>query len=98
MTMQASYRLARVTDLFALILDLDQGKSVTHDAAAVIEHLNSTLPGGIGRRRIYYRDTTGRYDELVTRAGQFAGFRPCTESQQASMAAVAGTALRGLAQ
>lgn len=44
---------------------------------------------GIGRRRVYYRDTEGRYEELATCKGRFAGIRPRTASEQASLAAVA---------
>lgn len=93
----AAFRLARVTDTLVLILDLDDGCSVTNDAEAVVAYLNETLPGGLGWRRLYYRDTTGRFDELVTNAGRFCSYRACTDSQQEGFAKMAGAAMRGLA-
>lgn len=96
--MLAAYRLARITDTFALILDLDHDCSVNNDAAAVIARLDATLPHGIGLRRVYYRDTTGRFDELLTQGGHFRGFRLCTDSQQVGFTALAGpSSVKGLA-
>lgn len=83
--MQSGFCKYEVTDTRILLLDLDQGRSVTNDAANVIEHLQSTLPGAIGPRRVFYRDTSGRFDELVVKHGVFAGFKPCSDGQQASL-------------
>lgn len=82
MEQQAQYDLVMATDLHILILDLDQGRSVTNDADSVVRRVDAQL-GSIGRRRLFYRDTTGRFDELVVRDGRFVGFRPCSEQQQA---------------
>ncbi len=83
---------------FALILDLDHDCSVNNDAAAVIARLDATLPHGIGLRRVYYRDTTGRFEELLTQSGHFRGFRLCTDSQQVGFTALAGpSSVKGLA-
>ena len=80
--MSAKYHINRITDSFVLITDLDDGGSVTNNAASVVRELESDIEGGLGKRRIYYRDTTKRYDELQHESGQFTGFAPCSEHQQ----------------
>jgi hypothetical protein len=56
------------------IIDLGVGLSVTNDAERVIHDL---VDRGIAvdRMVIVYRDTTGVWDQLLTKRGQFAGFR-----------------------
>ncbi len=54
------------------IRDLDVGMSVTNDAENVVEYLYNRF----GNRRFFYRDTMGRWDELVHEHGKFTGFRP----------------------
>ncbi len=67
-------------------MDLNKGRSVTNDAIAVIFHLQNTLPGGIGSRRVYYQDTTGRFDQLlVDKDSRFKDYAPCSESQQTNL-------------
>ena len=56
--------------------------SVTNDADQGIPWLEQNVDGGIGQRKVYYRDTDGRYDELLVKNGQFDGFKACTASQQ----------------
>ena len=53
----------------------DQHLSVTNDAERVVEELvqRGKLPPG---RRLFYYDSEGQLDEIVVRAGRFAGFRP----------------------
>ncbi len=53
----------------------DKHPSVTNDAEAVIETLvnNGHLPEG---RRLFCYDTEGQLDELLVKAGKFAGFAP----------------------
>lgn len=63
---------------------------VTNDADAVIAWLAANLEGGIGKRKVYYRDTDGRFDELKVNAGAFAGFAPCSEGQQTTLAGMLG--------
>ena len=77
----ASYELVRVTGTFVVIHDRDEGRSVTNDAHRVVAELDEVL-GGLGQRRLYYRDTTGRYDELKHEGGRFTGYAPCSDSQQ----------------
>jgi hypothetical protein len=61
-----------VLDAFVLVVDQDRGPSVTNDAEHVIEDLSraQVLTG----RRVLYRDTDGRWDELLVRDGVFVGF------------------------
>ncbi|MEM6844645.1 MAG: hypothetical protein AAF632_20680 [Bacteroidota bacterium] len=79
---QAEYIIIATTDHFVLIEDQDKGASVTNDAKRVVAELHNTIEGGITYRRVYYRDTEGRFDELKHQNGQFTGYAPCTESQQ----------------
>jgi hypothetical protein len=78
----AQYDLVVATDLHILIRDRDQGRSVTNDADNVVRRIDDQL-GGIGKRRLFYRDTMGRFDELIVRDGRFLGFAPCSIQQQA---------------
>ncbi len=77
-----NYAVAAVNDLFILLIDIDNGRTITNSAARVIEDLNGSLPGGIGRHRVFYRDTMGRFDQLETDNGRFIGFAPGTPEQQ----------------
>lgn len=84
--LKSSFDIALACDTHVVLVDRDEGASVTNDADAVVERLQNTLPGGIGRRKVFYRDTMGRFDELaVASDGHFAGFRPCSEGQQESL-------------
>lgn len=83
---RAAFEVALQTDTHLVLIDLDQGASVTNDAEAVIAWLTANLEGGIGKRKVYYRDTYERFDELKVNAGTFAGFSPCSEGQQIALA------------
>nr|UHA81097.1 hypothetical protein pKpnC6_00129 [Klebsiella pneumoniae] len=87
---RATFEVALQTDTHLVLIDLDQGASVTNDADAVIAWLAANLEGGIGKRKVYYRDTDGRFDELKVNAGTFAGFAPCSEGQQTALAGMLG--------
>ena len=87
---RATFEIALQTDTNLILIDLDQGASVTSDADAVIAWLAANLEGGIGKRKVYYRDTDGRFDELKVNAGTFAGFAPCSEGQQTALAGMLG--------
>ncbi|GHB14634.1 hypothetical protein GCM10007159_41280 [Modicisalibacter luteus] len=72
--------------MFIVIADLDGGgRSVTNDADNVVRRVSHIL-GGIGRRRLYYRDSYGRYDELRVVNEQFSRFAACSEKQQHAIA------------
>ncbi len=57
--MRAQFTISIINDLFVLLNDSDKGRSVTNDAAGVIQDLERAVPGGIGFRRVYYNDTPG---------------------------------------
>lgn len=81
--MEFNFKILLVNDIFILLADQGQGgRSVTNDAPQVIKHLDENIPGGIGSRKVYYRDTSGRFDQLRVEDGRFVGLAPCTESQQ----------------
>jgi len=84
-TPRASFEIVQVTDTLVLLYDRDEGRTVTNDAEAVVEAVSERL-GGIGRRRVYYRDTDGYFNELVVRKERFASFRACPPGQQQTFA------------
>lgn len=86
---RASFRIAEATDTLVLLVDRNQGMSVTNDAEAVVAWLGEHLAGGIGQRRVFYRDTEGRFDKLVLeKSGAFAGLKPGSQAQQAHFARI----------
>jgi hypothetical protein len=80
--MESIFEIALVNDIYIILVDQDIGRSVTNDARNVVHCLQDRIPGGIGKRTVVYRDTTGRFDKILVDAGAFAGFAPCTDSQQ----------------
>lgn len=81
----SNYSVYEMTDTRIVLVDHDEGRSVTNDAGNVVQQLNDSIQGGIGHRRIYYRDTAGCFDELVTRDGRFVRFSPCTDGRQVQL-------------
>lgn len=79
----AKYTVKVINDLMVIVFDDDaEGyPSVTNSADAVVNDLNSQV-GGLGSRRVYYRDSVGRFDELCHTNGIFASFAACKPSQQ----------------
>ena len=64
-----------LVDNVVLVIDLDLGGgSVTNDAEQVIQEL-ATSGGNLDALVILYRDSEGRWDQIVTRHSQFVGFR-----------------------
>ncbi len=71
-TIRASYSLEMVDGVLCLI-DLDDGhRSVTNDAARVVEDLAKHYD--LAAHPIVYRDTMGRWDGLMVHDGKFDGF------------------------
>ena len=58
---RSTYNIVLVEDDRVFIVDRDQGKSVTNDAENVWRDIQAQWPG----RRLIYRDTMGRWDEIV---------------------------------
>ena len=91
----STYEVALVRGVIC-IEDLNEGgKSVTNDAEAVITDLRDrkrVLVDGRGRpRRVIYRDSTGRWDEMVVRDNRFAHFAPIGETdRQAALDKILG--------
>ncbi|WP_422452134.1 hypothetical protein [Endozoicomonas sp. ALC066] len=84
-----SYQLIHCSDTTIVLVDPELGAmSLTNNAINVIDHLSKSLPGGIGSRKVYYRDSMGRFDELVIRDERFSSFYPCTPSQQAFLTSI----------
>ena len=79
----ASYTITAQNDMYVVIIDNDDPErpSVTNSAAAVISDLNVKFDG-LGTRRVFYRDTIRRYDELKHQGGVFTGFVACSAAQQ----------------
>ncbi|AGH16008.1 hypothetical protein DVVG_00022 [Dunaliella viridis virus SI2] len=54
------------------LMDMNRGAmSITNDAEAVVAHCHRFFPG----KRIVYRDTEGRWDEICHNGGMFEGFK-----------------------
>ena len=73
--LQARFVIEQETDDYLYIIDTGvEERSVTHDAAAVLEFLTENY--GLGNRRLIYRDSTGQNDEILHENGRFKGFAP----------------------
>lgn len=70
--LRSVFQVDHITEDMVHLRDLDVGMSVTNDAENVVEYLYNRF----GNRRFVYRDTMGRWDELVHSNGHFTGFRP----------------------
>ncbi len=44
---ESTFGIKTINDLFILLIDLDQGRSVTNDAPNVIKYLEKNVQGGI---------------------------------------------------
>lgn len=80
--LRCAFEISVVTDLLVLIIDCNEGTSVTNDVESVVNVLSIELPGGLGNRRVYYSDSMGRFDEILVKHGRFCGFRPGSHGQQ----------------
>lgn len=89
--MTAEFIILHVDDVSVVIADTCHPShlSVTNDAERVVRQLDYDLVEGLGRRRLHYRDSMGRFDELRHRDGKFVGFSPCSEGQQKTLSALA---------
>lgn len=81
--LRASYTVERVSaDLITghmdivFIVDNDVGMSITNDAENVVIDVLAKYPD----HRIIYRDTDGRWDELLHWGGKFVGFKPYSKA------------------
>jgi hypothetical protein len=72
MTPRSTFTFSAV-DGFVLIEDRNKGMSVTNDAENVIAHIAGQVD--LTGKRVLYRDSEGRWDELLVQDGRFAGFR-----------------------
>jgi hypothetical protein len=70
----ASWSIHRINNdgLFIVDDNLPGSKSVTNDAEFVCQ----TMIELYGNRRLFYRDTMGRWDELIHDRGRFLRFAP----------------------
>lgn len=69
---RSSFVIVKVADRIVYIMDNDDGSlSVTNDAERVCREIAALYPG----HRIVYRDTMGRWDELVHHEGRFLRFQ-----------------------
>lgn len=73
---KADYGVIQVDFDRVFLVDLDMGgRSVTNDAEAVCEELQAAYPG----KRVIYRDTMGRWDEMRVGARNEVLFAPYDE-------------------
>jgi len=70
--MKSSFTISHITLETVFIIDNDDGHmSVTNDAEAVVQHLNSIYPN----KRIVYKDTEGEWTELLHINGRFTAYK-----------------------
>lgn len=69
---RATYDVVRVTEDTIFLVDRNYGMSVTNDAENVV----AEVVGEYGDKRVVYRDSMGRWDELVHTNGSFGCFAP----------------------
>lgn len=79
----AGYSVVMVSDLYVLISDNQHpGKeTLTKSAKQVIADLERNI-GKLGGRRLFYRDSVNRYDEILHKDGKLCGFAPGSAAQQ----------------
>jgi len=72
----AEFAIEKETPEYIFIIDTGHTnkKTVTNDAENVIATLAKN--NALGDRRVFYRDSENRIDELLHTAGQFTGYRP----------------------
>lgn len=76
---RADYDIVRSDAESITIRDLDRGsKSVTNDAEAVVVEM--LLKYGLGTRRLFYYDSSGRLDEIRHDGRAFLGFAPASQA------------------
>jgi hypothetical protein len=86
---RAHYRIATVTPVAVLIIDLDDGATtVTNDAEAVVAGILELYPQPAEHsdkpRRIVYRDTEGDWSELLHDGTKFTGYAAITAAEQSA--------------
>lgn len=73
--LRCSFEVHQATEEWIYLVDRNTGdRTLTNDAPAVIEHLAKTMD--LRNRRVYYRATDGRIDELWHEDGRFRGYAP----------------------
>ena len=85
-----TWRVVRVAQFeIVVVTDLNRGRSVTNDAAAVVGYIASQL-GGLRSHPVIYRDTAGWYDGLGHDGWSFTGFFPIrAETEELAIGALA---------
>lgn len=85
---RATYAVVANQERVFAIVDQDGGgRSITNDADAVIREIADRIVG----KRLIYRDTDGRWDEICHLDGRFTGFKPVgADSLQAALCMVGG--------
>lgn len=72
MSRRSDYEVVCIKDDRVFIVDLDLGnRSVTNDAEKVLREINNNFPG----KRLIYRDTIGKWDEIKFDRVVFAPYR-----------------------
>lgn len=72
----ARYEVVRVTPGAVFLVDVGEDcRSVTNDAERVV----SEIAAQYGAVRIFYRDSSGDWDELQHVEGRFSGFAACPD-------------------
>nr|WP_321397309.1 hypothetical protein [uncultured Desulfobacter sp.] len=85
----AKFDIKQITDTYVVVIDQDVGgKSVTNDAAWVVNQVQKLIPGGIGRRKLL----------VITDLGDPSVSLPMKLKSKGSEANSRGTGIRSLFQ
>jgi hypothetical protein len=84
---RATFAVYRTAADFIAVIDQDAGVSITNDAAAVVTYLLAEYGSD---RRFFYRDTMGRWDELLHDGHRFTDFAPLSDAQRLAIGAGLG--------
>lgn len=68
---RAEFEVVKLTAEAIWLRDLDKGRTITNDA----DEVTAAMLKLYGPRRVYYRDTMGRWDELEHNGRAFVGFK-----------------------
>ena len=80
--MTPSFEILLCNKTMVILVDRDDGPTVTNAPNEALEWLDLQLEGGIKGRRVIYRDTANRFDEILHSKGRAKKFKSLSEESQ----------------
>ena len=81
--MTPSFEILLCNKTMVILVDRNDGTTVTNAPNEALEWLDLQLEGGMKGRRVVYRDTEGRFDEILHSKGKVKKFKNLSEESQA---------------